>query len=418
MHPSPMADTTGPLRPSWRWFMPSIMPRVSGRCQMGWYGCGGRDGLDAKGGPMRGRMLLSLAVTLLAARAADPCPELPVAPATANPFGELMLGASNVNAALGSGNLTATLSRCGEVTGLKWPGPSFYDQIAYLSSNAPDARLQPHLGALDDMGAFGGIAYRTARKRGFTWLRDDGWTHAQHYSAETSDVLVTEMTNATLGLRVTATNFILPDRDVLVNDYLVERERGSPVQSARFVFYSNFSPTLTRTAFSPVSDWALDFENDFAVVYDRREGALLHFLPASAAAFPHDFSLVNPLLAAPPRTRRGLQRAVDRLVGGLTEPGVYLALGAAPRDDGYQAGFYDAPICAHQSAFVEQLASQLGPDSADLARAGLADRKSTRLNSSHLVTSYAVFCLKKKIGSRGGGFGGRGGGGGFGGGGG
>src|SRR5256885_9222525 len=26
---------------------------------------------------------------------------------------------------------------------------------------------------------------------------------------------------------------------------------------------------------------------------------------------------------------------------------------------------------------------------------GLADRKSTRLNSSHLVISYAVFCLKK-----------------------
>src|SRR5256885_2729238 len=28
--------------------------------------------------------------------------------------------------------------------------------------------------------------------------------------------------------------------------------------------------------------------------------------------------------------------------------------------------------------------------------AGLPDRKSTRLNSSHLVISYAVFCLKKK----------------------
>src|SRR2546426_8830456 len=27
---------------------------------------------------------------------------------------------------------------------------------------------------------------------------------------------------------------------------------------------------------------------------------------------------------------------------------------------------------------------------------GLIDRKSTRLNSSHLVISYAVFCLKKK----------------------
>src|SRR5256885_8204421 len=28
--------------------------------------------------------------------------------------------------------------------------------------------------------------------------------------------------------------------------------------------------------------------------------------------------------------------------------------------------------------------------------AGVRDRKSTRLNSSHLVISYAVFCLKKK----------------------
>src|SRR5438034_4715995 len=30
------------------------------------------------------------------------------------------------------------------------------------------------------------------------------------------------------------------------------------------------------------------------------------------------------------------------------------------------------------------------------ARAARADRKSTRLNSSHTVISYAVFCLKKK----------------------
>src|SRR5256885_11892962 len=29
-------------------------------------------------------------------------------------------------------------------------------------------------------------------------------------------------------------------------------------------------------------------------------------------------------------------------------------------------------------------------------RAPTSDRKSTRLNSSHLVISYAVFCLKKK----------------------
>src|SRR5690606_40709415 len=31
------------------------------------------------------------------------------------------------------------------------------------------------------------------------------------------------------------------------------------------------------------------------------------------------------------------------------------------------------------------------------SRRGLLDRKSTRLNSSHVKISYAVFCLKKKI---------------------
>src|SRR5256885_7329544 len=41
---------------------------------------------------------------------------------------------------------------------------------------------------------------------------------------------------------------------------------------------------------------------------------------------------------------------------------------------------------------LERVDGELG----DLARALHRDRKSTRLNSSHLVISYAVFCLKKK----------------------
>src|SRR5689334_24314538 len=34
---------------------------------------------------------------------------------------------------------------------------------------------------------------------------------------------------------------------------------------------------------------------------------------------------------------------------------------------------------------------------AAVQKAGISDRKSTRLNSSHSSISYAVFCLKKKI---------------------
>src|SRR2546426_4657689 len=42
-------------------------------------------------------------------------------------------------------------------------------------------------------------------------------------------------------------------------------------------------------------------------------------------------------------------------------------------------------------------ARELGEDRGEGAeRERVRDRKSTRLNSSHLVISYAVFCLKKK----------------------
>src|SRR5256885_11441412 len=51
-----------------------------------------------------------------------------------------------------------------------------------------------------------------------------------------------------------------------------------------------------------------------------------------------------------------------------------------------------------RSALVgpEGLGHTLGGDRVPEGRGQLEDRKSTRLNSSHLVISYAVFCLKKK----------------------
>src|SRR5438034_6578710 len=50
--------------------------------------------------------------------------------------------------------------------------------------------------------------------------------------------------------------------------------------------------------------------------------------------------------------------------------------------------------CAHEAAAIPSaVASALREDLE-------ADRKSTRLNSSHTVISYAVFCLKKKTHQR------------------
>src|SRR5256885_12018384 len=44
--------------------------------------------------------------------------------------------------------------------------------------------------------------------------------------------------------------------------------------------------------------------------------------------------------------------------------------------------------------------SRVRPAMSPLPKASPLDRKSTRLNSSHLVISYAVFCLKKKKNNR------------------
>src|SRR5256885_4195054 len=65
----------------------------------------------------------------------------------------------------------------------------------------------------------------------------------------------------------------------------------------------------------------------------------------------------------------------------------------------YTLSLHDAlPICHPVACAVVDLHGQQVHEVGEHGvRAGIGiDRKSTRLNSSHLVISYAVFCLKKK----------------------
>src|SRR3989454_5622962 len=73
------------------------------------------------------------------------------------------------------------------------------------------------------------------------------------------------------------------------------------------------------------------------------------------------------------------------LVGATTRAGLITAplrsrFGIVHRLDFYEPA--DLLIIIHRSAKIQAVHD--------------TDRKSTRLNSSHLVISYAVFCLKKK----------------------
>src|SRR5699024_12453123 len=68
--------------------------------------------------------------------------------------------------------------------------------------------------------------------------------------------------------------------------------------------------------------------------------------------------------------------------------------------------FYDATVAAGADPklaanwLMGEVNAYLNSKQVELSDTGLTDRKSTRLNSSHVSISYAVFCLKKKIKNR------------------
>jgi len=293
------------------------------------------------------------------------CPEVGAIPEEQHGF-ERQFGATNVNAALGNGGLSVTLSRCGEITTFKWPGPSYYDHLDYLAENVPEARTLPRLGALPEAGAFPGLAYRLRGQRTWqlTWLRDDEWTRTQAYSTEEAPVALTVFHRADLGISVTAWQFVLPDRDVLVNHYEVQRADSSSVRAAKLVFYTNFSPSLERFDGFPLAGFGLDHQDDFVALYDQRTRAILHFRTQSGSYDFIDAALQSRL------TPVQAHQVVRQVLSGLDEPGVYIAIGAKPRRFKYQVGFDDSPLCSHQSAIADRAIDAFGfpPDFAELAR--------------------------------------------------
>src|SRR3989454_2161438 len=82
------------------------------------------------------------------------------------------------------------------------------------------------------------------------------------------------------------------------------------------------------------------------------------------------------------RINGGLQSSDEAVLDGVTMQD------AMNSQSGMTEAFTDHPISPETVGEISVLSSNYEPQ--------YGDRKSTRLNSSHLVISYAVFCLKKK----------------------
>src|SRR5260221_10331620 len=81
------------------------------------------------------------------------------------------------------------------------------------------------------------------------------------------------------------------------------------------------------------------------------------------------------------------------------------ALFTSPRSRVWSGGSRNSNWCGiarktWRAAARYSSGSHSSPGGGPIRVADMRDRKSTRLNSSHTVISYAVFCLKKKISQR------------------
>src|SRR3989454_1951855 len=110
---------------------------------------------------------------------------------------------------------------------------------------------------------------------------------------------------------------------------------------------------------------------------------------------------LRPLIPSTTRARRGENGSDLRYVGKPTRrpPGPH-GHPAGPHHPRHGAGEPDTLPDPRTRRGEQPAARAIGPcllhpEGRDRA-ALVQDRKSTRLNSSHLVISYAVFCLKKK----------------------
>src|SRR5690606_40324317 len=108
---------------------------------------------------------------------------------------------------------------------------------------------------------------------------------------------------------------------------------------------------------------------------------------AGWAATRADLALAGQLDAG---ARVDARRDLDGQRPPRTDPAVARALTARPRVD------RAVPVALRAWPGRHHLAEERPLHLADLALAATRDRKSTRLNSSHVKISYAVFCLKKK----------------------
>ena len=178
-----------------------------------------------------------------------------------------------INGVVGNGNLTVGLDKKGTIVLFSWPKASYYDHVDYLALS----EKLPNYGVKNNMGLFAGIIFQKDGFRSISWFKSEDWNHTQYYLDDDSNILVTESVNEKLKVKVVSTCFVLPDEDVFIENFKIELREGCEFEDISLIFFENYNICNYRIDGLPISDWLLDFLNDYRVYYDPSFNGICHY---------------------------------------------------------------------------------------------------------------------------------------------
>lgn len=184
-----------------------------------------------------------------------------------------IFGPTRVNGTVGNGALSVGISQWGEITVLRYPSPSFWDQLDYKTKEGERSRRLKYFGALENQGGFI-FVYDGSN---MISLRDlDIQNIKQYYKSQDSGVLVTEY-YVDKDTKVYVYDFVYPVSDIFVRRIKIETAKDSDFYVVHFL---NLAPTTIKVPKLPLEDWQDDTRNDFAA-FTTDDGISVQFVPFS-----------------------------------------------------------------------------------------------------------------------------------------
>lgn len=208
-------------------------------------------------------------------------------------FSETVGGGSNTVGALGNGRLTVGISPWGELVYYRWPTPSHYDHLRYVTKSysmlsgllkvknvryggdAPCIDWKKYGRPYEKYSGLGAKAGIFTKKGQMLWMDDPVWNSKRSYTPEWSDLLTTELKNnekqTEEKISFKTRQWVDVEKDLLIQNFVI-----NPSNVESFFYYGTFAPWMTNPTSITNPDLA---SAGFACLYDPSTESLIWFYP-------------------------------------------------------------------------------------------------------------------------------------------